>query len=289
VKRLAVASIPLFSVCALVLTSCSPADIGKAANIFKRTQPIATKGAKALRPLTLDEEKELGGTVACVVISKFGVVRDRAATDYVNHVAVTVASYRERASLPPRVLILNTDMPNAFACPGGYMFVTRGLLKLCRDESELAGVLGHEFTHVSEKHTMKKLKTASGTSFVVEAGTALAGQDKNALVQGLSKLVDKVAAQVLNNNHGREAEVEADLTGAEIAAMAGYDGEGLGRLVERMPATGPTSAWKENFGKYKSGETRGQMIRKVIEKKGLGGGARNAARYKRELARILGS
>ncbi len=280
---------PLLLSVALTCTSCSVSEVGNVLNIAGRVQPHVKKGAEALRPLTAKEEKELGGTVACVVISKFGVVRDEAATNYVNRIAVTVSSYSERASLPPAVLILNTDMPNAFACPGGYMFVTRGLLKLCQDESELAGVLGHEFTHVSKRHTLNKLKWGGGASFAVEAGAALGGQEKNALVQGLAKLVEKAVQDIVNNNHGREAEVEADLVGAETAALAGYDGDGLARLVERMPSTGANSAWKEKFAKYKSGETRGEMIRKTLSKKNLAGGMKNAQRYKKALGGILGS
>jgi predicted Zn-dependent protease len=264
---------------ALLLAGCN--------NWFGRVAEGTYKTIIAARPLNNEEEAEVGGTVAACVASAHGVVEDSRATTYVNLVAQTVSSYNCRPRLLPRVLILNADEPNAFACPGGYLFVTRGLLKLCRDESELAGVLSHEVTHVAKKHSIKRLRWKN----TISCGAAtLASAAPDKIVQAyeaMAPLVNAAKDEIVNNRHGRAAEQESDLVGAECAARAGYDGAGLGRVVERMSegAAGRTG-WKE-FSVYPDGSTRGQKIAKQLAKLKLDGpGATNAERYARELAAV---
>ena len=245
------------------------------------------KTIAAARPLNNEEEAEIGGSVAACVASAHGVIADGRATSYVNLVAQAVSSYNSRPGLLPRVLILNADEPNAFACPGGYIFVTRGLLKLCRDESELAGVLSHEVTHVARKHSINRLRW-KGTISCGAATLASAGPDQvQQAYQAMAPLVNAVKDEVVNNRHGKAAEEESDLTGAECAAKAGYDGAGLARLVERMTeGSGGRTGWKE-FSVYPDGSTRGQKITRQLAKLKLdGGGATNAERYGRELAAV---
>jgi predicted Zn-dependent protease len=246
------------------------------------------KTIAAARPLNSEEEAEIGGSVAACVASAHGVVEDGRATTYVNLVAQTVSAYNSRPALLPRVMILNADEPNAFACPGGYLFVTRGLLKLCRDESELAGVLSHEVTHVARKHSINRLRWKNTTSCGAAALASAGPQQVQQAYEAMSPLVNAVKDEVVNNKHGTKSEEEADLTGAECAARAGYDGAGLARLVERMTqGAGEKTGWKE-FSIYPDGSTRGQKITKrLAELKLDGGGATNAERFKRELSGVV--
>lgn len=246
------------------------------------------KTVAAARPLNSEEEAEIGGSVAACVIGDRGVIEERRAVTYVNLVAQTVSSCNSRPGLMPRVMILKTDEPNAFACPGGYVFVTRGLLKLCRDESELAGVLSHEVTHVAKQHSINRLKwkntVSCGASTLASAGPEQVQQ----AYEAMAPLVNAVKDEVVNNRHGTKAEEESDLIGAECAARAGYDGAGLARVVERMKqGQGENTGWKE-FSVYPDGSTRGQKIEKRLAELKLDkGGATNAARYKRELGALL--
>ncbi len=268
---------------AILVAGCTAEQIGQGLKSGFRY-------ARAGKPFTWKEELEIGGTVAARLAASYEIAEDPRATEYVNMVASTVSSYGERPDVLPRLLILRSEVPNAYACPGGYMFVTTGLLKTCRDESELAGVLGHELVHVGRKHTLAMLRKKRRRScFLEETAKNLADRSEIARhYPGFKSIVDAGIDGIVNNNHGRKVEAEADRLGAEWAARAGYDPAGLGRLIERLPVEGKKSAWKEKFSVYKDGSTRAQHIAKELAKKGItGGGVRNAERYRRELAGIL--
>ncbi len=94
--------------------------------------------------------------------ARYGVVQDAAAHKYVSLVGDALAQVSSRPALPWRFVILDTDGVNAFAAPGGYVHITRGALALLKNESELAGVLGHEIIHVTEKHTVNAIQKSAG-------------------------------------------------------------------------------------------------------------------------------
>ncbi|HOX07812.1 MAG TPA: M48 family metalloprotease [Planctomycetota bacterium] len=252
------------------------------------TRGIQTAGkvAQAIKPFSWSEEKEIGGTIAAKVAGSNPVVSDRRANAYVNLVAQTVASRSATPDIFPRVGIVRDEVPNAYACPSGYIFVTTGLLRTCRDESELAGVLGHEFVHVAKRHTTNELRWKRGMSCAAEEAAKYGPGQIQEMYPGFKGIVDQGINGVVNNRHGDKAEEEADLLGAEWAARAGYDGAGLGRFIERLPG-GASGRWKE-FAVYKDGTTRAQRI--AANMAGLklhAGGAANAERYKREVAGAL--
>ena len=243
--------------------------------------------AARFKDFTPEEELEIGGTVAAQLASAYPVVENPGATEYVNLIAATVSSCSDRPEVMPRVLILQDEIPNAYACPGGYMFVTTGLLKLCQDESELAGILGHEFAHVAKKHSLRGLKKKRTWSCAAGELSKLGPAEVQKFYNGFKGGVNAAIGQVAGNKHGKEAEKEADEAGAEMAVRAGYDADGLARFIGRLP-TGEKGRWLEAFSVYKNGDTRGQNIAKYLERQGLGGrsGVRNAERYKRLLAGV---
>jgi len=256
-------------------------DFGK---VFRSGKALV----RSAKPFSWEEEKEIGGTVAARLAASYKLCANQRANQYVKLVAATVSAYSDRPEVLPRVLILQDEVPNAYACPGGYMFVTTGLLKLCGDESELAGVLGHEFAHVARRHTISGLRWKRALSCAGTEAAKYGDKEMQKAYPGFKSAVDKGIDGVVNNRHGVAAETEADALGAEWAARAGYDPAGLGRFIERLP-TGEKGRWLESFSVYKNGDTRAQRMLKTLGKKGLpvSGGARNAARYKRELAGVL--
>lgn len=269
---------------ALVLSSgCSPEglDIGK---VLKTTVAVA----EAVKDFTFDEELEIGGTIAAQIASNCPVNGDPRAREYVNLVAQTVAARSTRPDVMPRVLVLDEETPNAFACPGGYMFVTTGFLRLCRDESELAGVMGHEFAHVAKRHTLNSLRWKRGTSVAAKEAASYGPEALNQAYAGFEPAIKKGYDSIGNNMHGQGAEEEADLLGAEWAARAGYDPRGLGRVIERLPV-GEKGKWAEAFSVYKNGDTRALRITKTLAAAGLPTecGAVNAERFRLAMAGVL--
>jgi len=104
------------------------------------------------------EEHELGGEISTKLRDKYGVVQDKAVHKYVTLVGSVLAQQSSRPNLQWTFIVLDTDGVNAFAAPGGFIHITRGALALIKNESELAGVLGHEIIHVTEKHTIRAIQ-----------------------------------------------------------------------------------------------------------------------------------
>jgi len=116
------------------------------------------KFASALIPISEEEERVLGRDVAARVIGRFGLEKNIKQTYYLNLVGQAIGQRSDRPNLSYRFAILATNDVNAYSCPGGFIFVTRGALDMVHDESELAAVLAHEIAHVTERHIINALQ-----------------------------------------------------------------------------------------------------------------------------------
>ena len=142
-----------------------------------------------------------------------------------------LAQQSSRPSLKWTFIVLDTDGVNAFAAPGGLIHVTRGLLGLAKNEAELAGVLGHEITHVTAKHTVRAIQKSKGISM----GTDQVGSGslQNTVV---AKMAEKAYHLVLDGEFSREDENEADKVGVQLANKVGYAPSGLVDLLKKLDA-----------------------------------------------------
>ncbi|MDQ7010563.1 MAG: M48 family metalloprotease, partial [Mariprofundaceae bacterium] len=114
--------------------------------------------AQALIPISDEQEKILGRAVAARVIERFSIEDAPEKTYYLNLVGTAIAQRSDRPDIGYHFAILATDDVNAYACPGGFIFVTRGVLDMVQDEAELAAVLAHEIAHVTERHIIKEMQ-----------------------------------------------------------------------------------------------------------------------------------
>jgi beta-barrel assembly-enhancing protease len=180
---------------------------------------------------SLDEENRIGRQISGNLLGAVPLVRDDTLQRYVNLVGNWVALQSGRKDLTWRFGVLDTDDINAFAAPGGYIFVTKGLYRLLNNEAELAGVLGHEIAHVTKKHHLTVLKQSS----LIGALGQVAGnkaQNSDQLVQNLIGNGAEIMARGLDKN----AEFEADRVGMVFAARAGYEPWGLPEVLQDMAA-----------------------------------------------------
>jgi predicted Zn-dependent protease len=238
----------LFSAALLAATLAAPALAQ--GGILNRVRGAARGAATGSFAMSLDKEREIGRAVAAVVAGRWHVVNNPALTDYVNLVGTVVAQQSPRyGELPFRFAVLDTDEINAFATPGGYVFVTRGALDLMDSEAELAGVLGHEVAHVDQKHVLEQ----------VRKGNMITGAASEADLNGpvLDRAIEQLTSLIFKGV-GREAELESDSLGMLYAAAAGYRPDGLltfvrklqqndnsprrGRFLAEMRATHPPTA-----------------------------------------------
>ena len=155
---------------------------------------------------------------------------DPALTAYVDSVGSKLAAIAaEDAPLPYEFTVLNNSVPNAWALPGGKIAINRGLLTEMKSEAELAAVLGHEIVHAAARHTAKQMSKGMLMQGLV-VGTAIATNDSSygdLAVGGAS-----VAAQLITQKYGREAELESDKYGMRYMAKAGYDPQGAAAQLE---------------------------------------------------------
>ena len=187
-----------------------------------------------------DEEVRIGRQLAGNLLGAVPLVKDMKLQRYVNEVGRWVASQSDRPDLKWTFGVLDSDDVNAFALPGGYVFVTRGLVSLLASEAELAGVLGHEIGHVMLQHHLKVLKqsqmvgVASGLVSSQVGGRGLEGA---AIQQLLGK-----GAEALARGLDKNAEFEADRVGVVLATRAGYTPYGLPVALQKIAQRNPRDA-----------------------------------------------
>jgi predicted Zn-dependent protease len=165
-----------------------------------------------------EEEARIGQQIAGNLLGAAPLVRDEGLQRYVNRVGRWVALQSDRPDLAWHFGVIESDDLNAFAAPGGYVFLTKGLYQKLKNEAELAGVLGHEIGHVIRKHHLKLLQKSQGIA-------ALGGflgkklKNENEVVQNFIGNGAEVVARGLD----KDAEYEADRIGVVLSARAGYD------------------------------------------------------------------
>ena len=214
---------------ALLLVSPTRAfDLGGLAQgLLQNTDGIAA----LLGGIGEDQEHRLGQGASAVLLGAAPLLDDDNAQRYLNRVGAWLARHTERPELAWRFGVLDTASVNAFAAPGGYVFVSRGLLLLARDEAELAGVLAHEMSHVLARHHLEAM--ADRERFRLVADVALEATDaRGVLTDALVGIAREMYAKGLEQSD----EFEADGMGVVIAARAGYDPRGLQRVLRAIDA-----------------------------------------------------
>ena len=208
--------------------------LGKALGLDKNTTNIIDKSARALqslRPIQYKEEAALGGAIATQVFSRFGgSYNDQSLLKYVNLIGNSIAMFSDRSNIPYHFAILNNSQPNAFAAPGGYIFVTIGLLKKIKNEAELAGVLEHEIAHISQKHTLKTLQRSKRLQGISEL--TMAAMDKDPKM--FSDIIDNISKTLFEKGLDKNLEYEADKIGTEYAFRVGYNPSGLNDFLKTL-------------------------------------------------------
>lgn len=224
-KRMFVAAAAL-----LVMTAAyagSPFDWGKVLQ-------AGTDLVKSAKGATEEEEIALGREWAATLLGAAPLLRDDAAQNYVNQVGRWLSLHSERPNLSWRFGVLDSPNINAFATPGGFVFVTKGLLQQVHSEAELAGVLSHEIAHVVRKHHLNAVMKAKGVGIGADVLQQLAvNKGNNADVAG--KVVGGLK-EVALRGLDKSDEYESDRMALVIAARAGYDPFGLTYVLQTLQA-----------------------------------------------------
>ncbi|GAB1233688.1 M48 family metalloprotease [Ferrigenium sp. UT5] len=224
----------LFSLC-LVSAGAGAFDLGTLRGKIDAAKasipPVNPEITAAMREFKGHDEREeiaIGRQIAGNLLGAAPLVKDNRLQKYVNRVGRWVATQSERPDLPWHFGVIQSEDVNAFAAPGGYIFVTLGLYRILQNEADLAGVLGHEVGHVIRQHHLKILQQ----SRLVEAGSKTLSKSVggNDTVQQLIGSGAEIVARGLD----KDAEFEADRIGVVLATRAGYDAYGLPGVLQQI-------------------------------------------------------
>jgi predicted Zn-dependent protease len=253
----------------LALLTLVPFAVGGCVAAMVPVAAIAVKGAtkahEASRPITDSEEYYIGRAVAARVLTKYKLDQNARLTEYVNEVGDTVArkSTRPNPFRGYHFAVLATDEINAFACPGGIIFVTRGLIKTCKNEDQLAAVLAHEVAHVAHKDGINSISKARWTEVWTamgkEAVTMYGGSVAAGLVSLFEGSIDDVFKTIVVNGYSRQAEEAADAAAVTTLRRAGYDPNALVVVLTTMEAKGKGTV----SGIFKTHPPTGERLAKV--------------------------
>jgi len=235
----------------------------------------ALKRAEQLKDLqvTNEDEQRLGEAVSQKIRDRYGVVQDPAVHRYVSLVGLVLAQAGSRPNLPYQFIVLDTDGVNAFAAPGGYIHITRGALALVASEAELAGVLGHEIIHVTQKHTIKAIQ--KGKMIQMGANETLGNTEI------FNKLVDKTTELVMAG-FGRAEELESDQLGIRLANAVGYAPGGLTGFLTRLTERNKAASGQQGlFASHPEMQERFDRIKKQIASEKLASTATLEDRYRK--------
>lgn len=166
-----------------------------------------------------DKELQMGRANHPKIISEYGRYDDEALQSYVQSVGEKLAAISHRNNLVYRFTVLDSPVINAFALPGGYVYITRGLMAYLNSEAELAAVLGHEIGHVTARHGVRQQSAAQAANLGYTLGAILFPELRGSGSQNLFNLF----GGALLSGYGREHELEADRLGADYLAKSGYD------------------------------------------------------------------
>src|SRR5699024_4209201 len=199
-----------------------------AASCVMQRSPIT--GKKRAYGYSWEEEIKLGAEADKQIQQQYGVYQDEELQQYVDEIGqnILAQSHMRRADTPQKYKetefhfrILNTPVPNAFALPGGYIYVTRGLLAHLENEAQLAVVLGHEIGHVAARHSSQRAFEQQVGQLALVGGAV--GGEILGLPGGDILQLGSQAAQLLFLSYSRDDERESDRLGVEYAAMEHYD------------------------------------------------------------------
>ena len=250
----------------------------KAKSILK----VAEAARKGFEDLTPQEEYYIGRAVAANILQKYTVFENETLTQYVNKVGLTVAWASDRPETYGgyHFLVLDTDDPLAYSAPSGYIFISKGLMNLMKNEEELAGVLAHEVAHVSKKHGLSAIKQSrlmDAFGILVAEGKKYSSDEIQKLANIYEGALDDIVTMLIEKGYSREQEGEADRSGVSYAHQAGYDPQGLVSFLEiltQQEKLKKQAGQTFEIGLVKShpdpGE-RGVALKQYMQEQGIGG------------------
>ncbi len=235
----------------------------------------------------LEEEASIGDSYAAEIAAQTPLIRDPEAVEALNRLGGALAQRADSTGRRYTFYLVDSPEVNAFAIPGGHIYVNRGLVEAADEQAELAGVLGHEIAHVTERHGLEQMEKRQGAGLLISLVYMILGREPG--------LVEQVAIQgggaAIFAKYGRDAEREADQEAIETVVAAGHDPEGVATffeelLREQQSQPGQVQQW---FSTHPTSSERVQNARAMVRQLGPldeGRLVRDTPEYQRFRARV---
>lgn len=216
-----------------------------------------------ITPITQRQEVYVGARLDKAIREKYPPSQNIALQEYVTSIGKRVTA-RTVTDYPFTFTVLaDTRTANAFAAPGGFIYITTGLINMMENEAQLAAVLSHESAHVIRRHTIRQLQERNAMDLAVFIISQVT--DINLLDSAITQLGEFVLFQKFS----REDEYEADILGVQLMADAGYNPQGLVQLLEKMNALESRGIYISFLESHPTSEARAALIREYIRRNRL--------------------
>lgn len=277
-KKYLILSVFIFAV--FSASSSEAFDFGDISKHVGNAIGVVDTTAKAARPISDEEEYYVGRAVAAKILGTYQLSNNKELTRYVNLIGKTVAMNSEKPFTYGgyHFAILDTDELNALACPGGTIFITRGMVNLAANEDELAAILAHEVGHINKRDGISAIKSARWTEAVTIIGTQAAktysGGELSQLVGIFEGSIDDIFKTLVVNGYSKSQEYAADESALRYLAKSGYDPNALNDFLKRLATKGKSSgggitqthpATSDRIDKISGNIPSGQVDRKAVE------------------------
>jgi predicted Zn-dependent protease len=241
--QLALWFIPVIFIFTAFMQQAQALDFGEALkDVVKKTTQGTTSSTNATgseskkafnwKSPSPQEEIQIGREITGNLLGASSLVKNAALQKYVNQVGRWVANQSERADLPWHFGVIESEDINAFAAPGGYVIITKGLYRKLENEAQLAGVLAHEIAHVVKSHHLKILQKSQ----LLDLGSDLLSKQIGKDSQMIQKVIGS-GAEICARSLDKNAEFEADRMGVSLTTRAGYEPYGLPEVLQAIGQT----------------------------------------------------
>ncbi|HEX2081418.1 MAG TPA: M48 family metallopeptidase [Longimicrobium sp.] len=203
---------------------------------FRRTAAVgclcgAGIAAGCAPQISTQQEVQIGAQNAAQINRQLPMLNDQATLSYVNQIGQQLAGIADPRGIRYHFYVVNSDVVNAFALPGGYVYINRGIIERADNLSELAGVLAHEIGHVAERHSVEQLQRAQNANLGL---SVLYGVLLGRAPSGVERAGIQVGGTAVFAGYTRDAEREADRVGVAYLVRAGYNPIGLATFFEEL-------------------------------------------------------
>ena len=223
-------------------------ELEKLANPESKERKIlsgATQVVSSSKEMDYATERTIGESLALEGLQRFGKpVSNEAMQKYLNLVGNAVAANGKRPTIPYQFAVLDSSVQNAFAAPGGVIFISKALIGIIENEAELAGVLAHEVGHVAGKHAIRSIRRAQ---FLQGVGTITAANMKGNQGKQFESMIGDLQSVLFDKGLDKEMEFEADAAAMETAYRTGYDPRGLISVLKKLQKIEASSVKKGSW------------------------------------------